>query len=74
MDQSIPQDLVDSEKLHKIDLRGKSDYNSLHKHRRWIQMWNDRENYVVNGLPNTYTFAKRICDQSAPPTCLVNSL
>ncbi|KAF1892092.1 hypothetical protein Lal_00036447 [Lupinus albus] len=104
MDQSIPQDPVDCAKLHKIDLRGKSDYNWPHKHRRWIQMWNDRENYVVNGLPNTvlmlhhysqymqwylprtrryisregsypagmYTFAKRICDQSAPPTSLVN--
>ncbi|KAF1899256.1 hypothetical protein Lal_00019381 [Lupinus albus] len=53
MDQSIPQDLVDCAKLHKIDLRGKSDYNWPHKHRRWIQMWNDRENYVVDGLPNT---------------------
>ncbi|XP_019450702.1 PREDICTED: serine/threonine-protein phosphatase 7 long form homolog [Lupinus angustifolius] len=49
--QPIPQDPVNSEKLHKVDLRGKTDYYWPHKHRRWIQIWNNWNNYVVDGLP-----------------------
>ncbi|KAF1898680.1 hypothetical protein Lal_00039885 [Lupinus albus] len=35
-----------------MDLRGKNDYNWQQKHDQWIQIWNNRENYVVNDLPN----------------------
>ncbi|KAF1862116.1 hypothetical protein Lal_00026635 [Lupinus albus] len=35
-----------------MDLRGKNDYNWQQKHDQWIQIWNNREDYVVNGLPN----------------------
>ncbi|KAF1898830.1 hypothetical protein Lal_00018950 [Lupinus albus] len=32
-----------------MDLRGKNDYNWPQKHDQLIQIWNNRENYVVNG-------------------------
>ncbi|CAL0335098.1 unnamed protein product [Lupinus luteus] len=36
---------------HKMNLRGKNDYNWPEKHNEWIQIWNNRTNYIVTGLP-----------------------
>ncbi|KAF1897510.1 hypothetical protein Lal_00036951 [Lupinus albus] len=52
LQQPIPQDPINPQTQHKMDLRGKNDYNWQQKHDQWIQIWNNRENYVVNGLPN----------------------
>ncbi|KAF1897528.1 hypothetical protein Lal_00036970 [Lupinus albus] len=52
LQQPIPQDLINLQKQHKMDLRWKNDYNWQQKHDQWIQIWNHREDYVLNGLPN----------------------
>ncbi|KAF1881901.1 hypothetical protein Lal_00038543 [Lupinus albus] len=52
LQQPIPQDPINLQKQHKMDLRGKNDYNWQQKHDQWIQIWNHREDYVMNGLPN----------------------
>ncbi|KAF1894958.1 hypothetical protein Lal_00022453 [Lupinus albus] len=52
LQQSIPQDPINLQKQHKMDLRGKNDYKWQQKHDQWIQIWNHREDYVMNGLPN----------------------
>ncbi|KAF1898501.1 hypothetical protein Lal_00032081 [Lupinus albus] len=52
LQQPIPQDPINLQKQHKMDLRGKNDYNWQQKHNQWIQIWNHREDYVMNGLPN----------------------
>ncbi|KAF1891487.1 hypothetical protein Lal_00012375 [Lupinus albus] len=39
--QPIPQDPINLEKQHKLDLRGKNDYNWPQKHDQWIQIWNN---------------------------------
>ncbi|KAF1875621.1 hypothetical protein Lal_00006251 [Lupinus albus] len=54
LQQPIPQDPINLQKQHKMDLRGKNDYNWQQKHDQWIQIWNHREDYVMNGLPNLY--------------------
>ncbi|KAF1880864.1 hypothetical protein Lal_00011924 [Lupinus albus] len=67
LQQPIPQDPINLQKQHKMDLRGKNDYNWQQKHDQWIQIWNHREDYVMNGLPN-YNFIRSIRDQCAPST------
>ncbi|KAF1898248.1 hypothetical protein Lal_00033014 [Lupinus albus] len=52
LQQPIPQDPINLQKQHKMDPRGKNDYNWQQKHDQWIQIWNHREDYVMNGLPN----------------------
>ncbi|KAF1867473.1 hypothetical protein Lal_00049902 [Lupinus albus] len=52
LQQPIPQDPINWQKQHKMDLRGKNDYNWQQKHDQWIQIWNHREDYVMNGLPS----------------------
>ncbi|KAF1899190.1 hypothetical protein Lal_00019312 [Lupinus albus] len=52
LQQPIPQDPINLQKQHKMDLRGKNDYNWQQKHDQWIQIWNHREDYVMNDLPN----------------------
>ncbi|KAF1868692.1 hypothetical protein Lal_00036130 [Lupinus albus] len=52
LQQPIPQDPINVQKQHKMDLRGKNDYNWQQKHDQWIQIWNHREYYVMNGLPS----------------------
>ncbi|KAF1885815.1 hypothetical protein Lal_00042684 [Lupinus albus] len=52
LQQPIPQDPINLQKQHKMDLRGKNDYNWQQKHDQWIQIWNHREDYVMNGLPS----------------------
>ncbi|KAF1884133.1 hypothetical protein Lal_00046421 [Lupinus albus] len=54
LQQPIPQDPINLQKQHKIDLRGKNDYNWQQKHDQWIQIWNHPEDYVMNGLPSWY--------------------
>ncbi|CAL0317093.1 unnamed protein product [Lupinus luteus] len=39
------------QKQHKMDLRGKNDYNWPEKYNEWIQIWNNGNNYIVTGLP-----------------------
>ncbi|CAL0305097.1 unnamed protein product [Lupinus luteus] len=34
-----------------MDLPGKNDYNWPEKHNEWIQIWNNRNNYIVIGMP-----------------------
>ncbi|CAL0313458.1 unnamed protein product [Lupinus luteus] len=51
LQQPIPADPVNLEKQHKMDLRGKNDYNWLEKHNEWIQIWNNRNDYIVTGMP-----------------------
>ncbi|KAF1877186.1 hypothetical protein Lal_00015848 [Lupinus albus] len=53
LQQTIPQDPPNFDKLHKMDLRGKNEYNWPQKHEVWIQMWESREQCVVNGVPDT---------------------
>ncbi|KAF1858890.1 hypothetical protein Lal_00043025 [Lupinus albus] len=36
LQQPIPQDPINLEKQHKMDLRGKNDYNWPHKYDQWI--------------------------------------
>ncbi|XP_019442354.1 PREDICTED: serine/threonine-protein phosphatase 7 long form homolog [Lupinus angustifolius] len=52
LQQPIPEDQINLEKQHKMNLRWKNDYNWPQKHDQWIQVWNNRENYVVNGFPD----------------------
>ncbi|KAF1899614.1 hypothetical protein Lal_00019742 [Lupinus albus] len=52
LQQPIPQDPINLQKQHKMDLRWKNDYNWQQKHYQWIQIWNHREDYIMNGLPN----------------------
>ncbi|CAL0306460.1 unnamed protein product [Lupinus luteus] len=33
-----------------MDLRGKNDYNWPEKHNEWIQIWNNRNDYIVTGM------------------------
>ncbi|KAF1894391.1 hypothetical protein Lal_00027150 [Lupinus albus] len=53
LQQTIPQDPANFDKLHKMDLRGKNEYNLPQKHEVWIQMWENRELCVVNVVPDT---------------------
>ncbi|CAL0322269.1 unnamed protein product [Lupinus luteus] len=34
-----------------MDLHGKNDYNWPEKHNEWIQIWNNRNDYIVTGMP-----------------------
>ncbi|KAF1881921.1 hypothetical protein Lal_00038565 [Lupinus albus] len=52
LQQTIPQDPPNFDKLHKMDLRGKHEYNWPQKHEVWIRMWESREDYLVNGVPD----------------------
>ncbi|KAF1891149.1 hypothetical protein Lal_00001290 [Lupinus albus] len=52
MQQSIPKDPPNFDKLHMTDLRGKNDYNWSQKHNRWIEKWSNWENYVIDGIPD----------------------
>ncbi|KAF1858731.1 hypothetical protein Lal_00044764 [Lupinus albus] len=52
LQQTIPQDPPNFDKLHKMDLRGKNEYNWPQKHEVWIQIWESREQCLVNGIPN----------------------
>jgi len=47
MDQAIPFPPMDMSKMHKVDLRGKSDYNWPEKHARWVELWDNRNNYIA---------------------------
>ncbi|CAL0312232.1 unnamed protein product [Lupinus luteus] len=51
LQQLIPADPINLEKQHKMDLRGKNDYNWPEKYNDWIQIWNNRNNYIVIGMP-----------------------
>ncbi|KAF1894712.1 hypothetical protein Lal_00021004 [Lupinus albus] len=55
LQQTIPQDPSNFDKLHKMDLRGKNEYNWPKKHEVWIKMWESREQCVVNGVPDNET-------------------
>ncbi|KAF1878840.1 hypothetical protein Lal_00047512 [Lupinus albus] len=47
LQQTIPEDPPNFDKLHKIDLRGKIECNWSEKHKVWIQMWETREQCVA---------------------------
>ncbi|KAF1860134.1 hypothetical protein Lal_00033730 [Lupinus albus] len=49
LQQPITKNPINLEKQHKMNLRGKNDYNWPQKHDQWIQVWNNLKNYVVNG-------------------------
>ena len=49
MRQSIPNNPPNFDKLHKIDLRGKTDVYWPTRHQKWIAMWNNRQNQVLQG-------------------------
>jgi hypothetical protein len=51
MDQPIPFAPMDMSRMHKVDLRGKNDVNWPDKHAKWVQLWDDRENYLAFGPP-----------------------
>ncbi|KAF1891237.1 hypothetical protein Lal_00001379, partial [Lupinus albus] len=53
LQQTIPEDPPNFDKLRKIDLRGKNKYNWPQKHEVLIQMWDSREQCPVNSIPDT---------------------
>ncbi|KAF1885190.1 hypothetical protein Lal_00029079 [Lupinus albus] len=55
LQQTIPQDPSNFDKLHKMDLRGKNEYNWPKKHEVWIKISESREQCVVNGVPDNET-------------------
>ncbi|KAF1861445.1 hypothetical protein Lal_00025768 [Lupinus albus] len=56
LQQAIPQDPPNFDKLHKMNLRGKNEYNWPRSMKSSvIQMWESREQRVVNDVPDTET-------------------
>lgn len=43
----LPKNLDD---LHKVDMRGIQDENSVTEHAQWICVWNNRRDLTLNGL------------------------
>jgi len=49
--QSIPADLMNLDEVRGIDLRGRGEINWRQYHHRFIMLWNNRHNFVVQGGP-----------------------
>ena len=39
------------DKLHKIDMRDRTDTNWVEKHAKWIRYWQQRQSMVLQGHP-----------------------
>ncbi|XP_027905255.1 protein MAIN-LIKE 1-like isoform X2 [Vigna unguiculata] len=49
--QNIPIDPLNLDQLHKEDMRGRTDRCWPQYHQKWIAMWNDRHNRLIQGIP-----------------------
>lgn len=50
MHQGIPQEPPNFDRLHRIDMRGKTDVHWPDRHRQWIDLWDDRHNRIVRAV------------------------
>jgi len=48
--QNIPTNPLNSDQLHKEDMRGRTERNWPQYHATWITMWNDRYNRLIKGI------------------------
>ena len=51
--QNIPSDPMNLDEVHRIDLRGRGEINWRQYHHRFIMLWNNRHNSIVQGEPFT---------------------
>ena len=49
LQQGIPDPQKIMDKLHKIDMRGRTDTNWAEKHAKWIGYWRQRQSMVLEG-------------------------
>jgi len=47
--QNIPSDRMNLDEVHRIDLRGMGEINWRQYHHRFILLWNNRHNSIVQG-------------------------
>ena len=50
LSQDIPEEPNNLDYLHKLDMRGREDENSVCKHAQWIEVWKNRRELTLNGL------------------------
>ena len=51
LSQEIPEEPNNLDHLHKLDMRGRQDENWVTRHAQWIEVWNNRHDLTLNGLP-----------------------
>jgi len=49
--QNIPNDPLNLDQLHKEEMRVRTDRYWPQYHTTWLQMWNERYNRVIQGIP-----------------------
>ncbi|KAF1887493.1 hypothetical protein Lal_00040547 [Lupinus albus] len=77
LQQTIPQDPSNFDKLHKMDLRGKNEYNWPKKH-EYMQWYLQRTRRYIS-LDRTYSvgafkFASELMERTAGPQCYNNPI
>jgi len=51
LSQDIPEQLNNLDHLHKLDMKGIQDENWVTRHAQWIEVWKNRSELTLNGLP-----------------------
>ena len=49
--QKIPPNQVNLDQVHRDNLRGRNDKDWVAQHHQWIAIWNDRQNWIIQGTP-----------------------
>lgn len=49
--QPVPQPALNLDEVHKLDMRGRADWDWQVHHQQWIALWNDRHNRIFTGVP-----------------------